>query len=89
MLTENIHDSRCNSPLLLPRRAQGTTQFSLRIQLQDLASPWLGAFLLGLGLVSGKILAGRSDRDAKSPLTSEASHEGVITAIMVRSAQTE
>lgn len=69
----------------LCRRAQGTTQLPLRIQLQAISSPWLGVLLLGLVLGSEKILAGLSERDAKSPLTSEASREGVTTAIIVRS----
>lgn len=73
----------------LCRRAQGTTQLSLRIQLQAIPSPWLGVLLLGLGLGSERALAGSVGRDAKSPMTSKASHKGVTMAIIISSTQTE
>lgn len=85
MLIENIHDGSAD----LCRRVQGTTQLSLRIQLQAIPSPWLGVLLLRLGLGSEKILAGSGKRDAKSPLTSEASCEHVTMTVINNSAQTE
>lgn len=73
----------------LCRRAQGTTQLSLRIQLQAIPSPRLGVLLLGLGLGSEGVWGDSAGRDAKSPMTSEASHKGVTMAIIIGSTQTE